>query len=199
MVDRVERMYFAATPYCDDRSTDLSLEHAIVDHRYHTGAVDERFHFGGDVGEVGRRGEDDAISFVHESDVVVEAVSVVAAFHVFVFGALVAGAASAQRLSGERDKLCLDSLFFEFREDMLDEDRRVAVLARTAVECDYFYRCCFWHWENPFYDFKRKENYTISDWVGKGRIQDSPLRDWIFKLEGEYKISSYVHSKCNEK
>ena len=58
---------------------------------------------------------------------------------VLVLDALAAGGAAADGLARELDQLRFDAFFLKLGKDLPDQDRGVAVLAGTAVECDYLH------------------------------------------------------------
>ena len=98
--------------------------------------VNEGFQFRGHVGDVRGRGEDDAVALLHPGDAVVGDVVGLGAAAVLLLEAGVAGAAAVDVAAAELDDFRLDAFGLERLEELVDEDARVAVLARASVEGD---------------------------------------------------------------
>jgi hypothetical protein len=128
VVERVEGVHGAGPADRHHGRAHLALEHVVVGPGDEAGPVDQGFHLGGHVGEVGGRGEDDAVGGPHLLDAGVDDVVIEDALLILVLEALAAGGAAVDVLACQLDQFRFDAFFLQFGEDPPDQDGRVAVL-----------------------------------------------------------------------
>jgi hypothetical protein len=140
VIDRVEGVNGASTSHRYDCSPDFAPEHIAICASYHASAVNKRFEFGCEVGEVCRRTQDDPICFEHLGEVLVYRIISYDAALIERIETLRTRDAALDMRSCELNQLGLYALFLEFAKCLLDKNGCVTILARTAVESYNLYR-----------------------------------------------------------
>ncbi len=154
MVDGVVGEDGAGSSGDDDGGADFSLKHVAVGPLDKTRAVDEGLQFRRHIGKINGGGKDDCVGVEHFLDAPVGDVVIENACFVFGLEASIAGPAAMNGFAGELDQFRPDSLFFEFLEYVPDEDGRIAVFSRAAIECHDFHEFVL-HASFAFSEIKR--------------------------------------------
>ena len=117
---------------------DFPFERSTVAPYHISCAVDQRFHLGSHVGEVGRATKDDTICIVHLLNAVIHNIVVEHTTHILVDIALTAGSTTAYRLIDDLDQLGCDPFLLKLIQHTIDECCCISILTRTAIEGNYF-------------------------------------------------------------